>query len=136
MQRLARMIPLLLVVLPHAAEARQRDVLRERFVYLDDDLTIDVLAQAPGSLHLLRGRPGMIDVTGRTRHGFAGFGLSDGVVGRLQLTAVGADHVDYLVVVPEDVRVRIRLPGQELSEVFGPLRDSATYHWPRSEPPR
>lgn len=102
---------------------------RQLFAFVGKDLTVHVQADVPGSLQLLRGEPGRIEAAGRAPAGFVGAGLARVPRHQLNLTAVGADDVDYLVVVPAGVRVRLRLPDRDLAEVFGVLQDAASYSW-------
>jgi hypothetical protein len=121
---------LLLATLARPGVAQEGESVRqERFTFLGSDLTIEVLVDVPGKLRLIHGVAGEIDVTGRGRPGIVGFGLAGGDRDELRLTAVGADSVEYLVVVPEDVRVRVRLPGRPVAEVFGTTQATATYTW-------
>lgn len=109
--------------------AQEPGVTRERFAYLGSTLEIKVLTEAPGTLRLIHGQPGEIDVSARAIGGMASVGLSGGDTGSLNLTAVSGERVEYLVVVPEDVRVRILLPDRPVAEVFGARKSAETYSW-------
>jgi hypothetical protein len=100
---------LLAAALP-AAAAAQEDVNRRSYNFLENHLRIDVLAEAAGSLHVVRGEHGRLEVAGRTAEGFTGSALGGRYTRELRLTAVGAESVEYLVVVPEHVTVRVHLP--------------------------
>lgn len=119
----------LALVMAGPAVAQEQQVTRRAFTYINNDLAIRVATDAPGELRLARGAAGIIEVAARAPHGIAGFGLVDTHGGRLTLTAAGADHVSYVVVVPADVRVRIDLPDRPVDEYFGSLQDIATYAW-------
>lgn len=82
----------------------------------------------------MRGRAGQIEVTARALGGIARAGLAGDEASELTLTTVGADEVDYLVIVPEDLRVNIKLPDRHASEVFGTLQDVGTYVWEAARP--
>ncbi|HSK19421.1 MAG TPA: hypothetical protein VK912_09780 [Longimicrobiales bacterium] len=117
----------LAVTLPAAADA-QRDVTRRSYTFLEDRLVIEVLAEAPGELQVVRGQRGLVEVAARSRDGFAGFGLGGDYTRLLRLTAVGSDAVQYLVVVPEHVAVSVVLPRGGTAHV--PDRDGlASYRW-------
>lgn len=121
----------LLLALPAAGGAQHPEVRHERLTFLGTELTIDVLTDAPGSLRLIHGQPGQVEVTARAPGGVAGFGLAGEDRTRLELTAAGAGQVYYIVVVPSDARVHIRLPGRPVPELFGTLQRTATYRWPQ-----
>lgn len=117
----------LAVTLPAAADA-QRDVTRRSYTFLEDRLVIEVLADAPGELQVVRGQRGRVEVAARSSDGFAGFGLGGDYTRHLRLTAVGSDAVQYLVVVPEHVAVSVVLPRGGTAHV--PNRDGlASYRW-------
>lgn len=117
----------LAVTLPAAADA-QRDVTRRSYTFLEDRLVIEVLAEAPGELQVVRGQRGRVEVAARSSDGFAGFGLGGDYTRHLRLTAVGSDAVQYLVVVPEHVAVSVVLPRGGTAHV--PNRDGlASYRW-------
>jgi hypothetical protein len=117
----------LAATLPAAADA-QRDVTRRSYTFLEDRLVIEVLAEAPGELQVVRGQRGRVEVAARSRDGFAGFGLGGDYTRLLRLTAVGSDAVQYLVVVPEHVAVSVVLPRGGTAHV--PDRDGlASYRW-------
>lgn len=117
----------LAVTLPSAADA-QRDVTRRSYTFLEDRLVIEVLAEAPGELQVVRGQRGRVEVAARSSDGFAGFGLGGDYTRHLRLTAVGSDAVQYLVVVPEHVAVSVVLPRGGTAHV--PNRDGlASYRW-------
>ncbi|HSJ33176.1 MAG TPA: hypothetical protein VK933_17165 [Longimicrobiales bacterium] len=117
----------LAVTLPAAADA-QRDVTRRSYTFLEDRLVIEVLAEAPGELQVVRGQRGRVEVAARSSDGFAGFGLGGDYTRHLRLTAIGSDAVQYLVVVPEHVAVSVVLPRGGTAHV--PNRDGlASYRW-------
>ncbi len=122
--------------LPRVARAQQAVVLQPTehrlFTFLGSSLTVDVQSDAPGTVHVIHGQRGQVEVTARAANGFAGFGISD-TRERLTLTSAGATRVDYLVVVPEQAAVRVRLPGAGAAQTFGTLERSASYSW---KPPR
>lgn len=108
--------------------AAQRDVTRRSYTFFDNNLTIDVVEGASGVLQVMRGEPGRLEVAARAPRGVAGFGLGGRDNNALRLTALGSQRVEYLVIVPEDVRIRVRLPGRSVAEVAS-RRPSATYSW-------
>jgi hypothetical protein len=113
--------------LPASVDA-QRDVTRRAWTFLDNRLVVAVHAEAPGELQVIRGQRGRVEVAARSEFGFAGFGFGGDITRQLRLTAVGADAVQYLVVVPEHVVVRVQLPDGAAGTVSS--RDGvATYRW-------
>jgi hypothetical protein len=113
---------------PGAAAGQETDVTRREYTFLSNHLDVAVLAEAPGVLHVVRGQQGRIEVAARSREGFAGFGLGGNVTRELRLSAVGSESVQYMVVVPERVTVRVQLPdGQRRS--LGPAQRAGTYSW-------
>lgn len=122
----------LLLVTPVAGQERQ--VARRQYTFLDNTLTIDVLSEASGVLRVLRGEPGLVEVAARAPKGFPAFAMGGREGHDLRLTAMGAERVDFLVVVPEDVRVRIRLPDRRHVEIASSSRPAATYSWGPNPP--
>jgi len=119
----------LMLALATPVAAQEHEVARRTFTFIENNLTIEVLGQSPGALHIVRGQPGQIEVAARAADGIAGFGLAGEARDRLKLTAVGAERVTFLVVVPSDLRVRVELPEQPVAEIFGSLEQAASYSW-------
>ena len=116
------------LLLPANASAQQ-DVMRDVFGFHGSALDVLVEAEAPGRVRIVRGQPSRIEVAGRAANGLTSAALGGHGVRRLTLTALGGDRVDFIVVVPEDVRVRLYRPGADGSELFGALSETATYVW-------
>lgn len=108
------LIPLLAALTTAPLAAQEWQVARERFAFAGTRLTIQIDVEAPGTLRLIRGAPGSVRVASRARDGVTTSGLADSR--RLTLSAVGAGPVDYLVSVPENVWVDVRLPGPGTGE--------------------
>jgi hypothetical protein len=121
-------LTMLAVVWPLTLSA-QRGVERERFTFIGNSLEIEVLADVPGELRLVHGQLGEIVVSARAAEGIAGFGLAGGDRGKLRLTSVGAERVEYLVVIPEGIQVSVRLPTQSVAQTLGTLQKTAVYTW-------
>jgi hypothetical protein len=128
---LAALTLLLASTMPVAA---QTDVKRKTYTFLDRNLTIEVVAVQSGSLRILRGEAGLLEVVARAPDGFAGFALGGAQEDQLRLTSVGAQTAEFLVVVPEDARVRVRLPDRQHVEVAS-ARPVTTYTWSGSNAP-
>lgn len=114
---------------PAAAQSHDAETVRQTYTFLADRLTVRVDAGVPGTLRLIRGQPGRLEVTARVLRGLPGFGLSDQGGHVLQVTTVGGEHADYILVVPEAVRVLVRLPDRPVAEVVGARQDAATFRW-------
>lgn len=124
-----------LAALPQAAASQAvtvpADATRHVYTFQGDRLEIQVVDVPEGSLRLLRGARGELQVVGRAPDGLAGAGLErDDGAARLNLGAVGADRGLFLVVVPSDAIVRVRLADGGAFRTFDPPRATATYEWP------
>lgn len=124
-------VPLLAALIAMPVAAQEWQVAREHFVFAGSRLTIDVDVGSRGTLRLIRGAPGNVRVAGRSRDGFTGSGLAED--DHLTLTSAGAGPVDYLVAVPENVWVQVRLPGQSLGENIARGKSGA-WDWDASAP--
>lgn len=111
------------------AVAQAPGVARRIFTFLDHRLTVEVLADAPGTLQIVRGEPGTINVAANVPGGIPAFALGGRDGDALRLTAVGGEKADFVVVVPEDAYVRVRLPNSKGGEV-GSTRPAGTFTWP------
>jgi len=119
---------LLLASAAHPAGAQQ-DVMRDVYRFQGSALDVEVATESPGRIRLMRGQRSRVEVAGRAPDGFTSAALGGVGVRRLTLTALASGPVDFVVSVPEDVRVRIHWEGSNRSELFGPLTRSATYAW-------
>jgi len=99
------------------------------YTFIDTELTVNVDTDAPGTLQLMHGQAGQVEVTGRALHGMAASALSDGNGSTLRLNALGADRVEYMVVVPSNVYVQVKLPDRDVPETFSTMAGSKTYTW-------
>lgn len=114
---------------PSDVLAQHSEVMRDVYRFQGSSLEVDVDTESPGRVRFIRGTRSRIEVSGRALNGFASAALGGYGVRRLTLTSLGADRVDFIVVVPEAVRVRVNWPGARRSELFGTLTDAATYAW-------
>lgn len=115
--------------LPAAPADAQQDVMRDVFGFHGSSLDVLIESDAPGRVRIVRGQRSRIDVAGRAAHGLTSAALGGHGVRRLTLTALGGERADFVVAVPEDVRVRVYTPGSDGSELFGALSHTATYAW-------
>lgn len=113
--------------------AAQQDVMRDAFGFHGSALDVLIESEAPGRVRIMRGQRSRIEVAGRAANGLTSAALGGHGVRRLTLSALGGDQVDFIVVVPEDVRVRLYRPGADGSDLFGALSQTATFAW---EPPQ
>jgi hypothetical protein len=125
-------VPLLALLIAVPASAQEWQVARDQFAFAGSRLTIRVEAESAGSLRLIRGASGSVQVAGRAHRGFVAAGLSSDE--ELTLSSVGPGPVDYLVSVPEDVWISVRLPGRYSGESVGGRTRSRTFEWTRAAP--
>ncbi|HUH13778.1 MAG TPA: hypothetical protein VMK65_11735 [Longimicrobiales bacterium] len=111
------------------ALAQEWGVVRQSYLYADTRLVVNVRADVPGEIQLVRGSRGWLDVAARADRGIAGMALGGHRREELVLTSMGAERVLYLVTVPENTRVDIRLPGTRFGQAFWPPHDMARYTW-------
>jgi hypothetical protein len=115
-----------------SANAQERGLSRRQFNFWDNSLTVEIVADMPGQLQIVRGEPGKIDVAGRVPGGIPAFALGGREYDHLRLTALGGDHADFVVVVPEDAMVRVTLPDRHSHQV-GSMQRGGNYTWGDSE---
>ena len=119
-------LALAIAALVSPATAQEWQAARETFAFAGSQLEIQVEANAPGTLHVIRGNPGSVRVAGRAVSGFTAAGLGGE---RLILTSAGDGPVDYLVSVPVDVWVDVRIPGPGRGESMAGRVWSRTVRW-------
>lgn len=110
------------------AQAQEEDLSRRQFTFLDNILTIEVVADMPGQLQVVRGENGRLDVAGRVPGGIPAFALGGREENVLRLTAVGGNHADFVVIVPEDAMVKVKLPERDWKRV-GMNDPNGVYSW-------
>jgi hypothetical protein len=119
------------VLLPTAIAAQESDVSRRSFTFTESRLEVAVVSAAPGELQIVRGSRGRLDVAARSADGFPGFGLGGRITPQLRLTTAGSGQVNYLVVVPERVAVRVALPDGRTADLPASAQASA-WRWAAS----
>lgn len=117
------------VVAAMPASAQERGVNRRSFTFLDDQVTVEVEADMAGTVQVIRGEPGLIEVSGRAPGGMTAFALGGREGNTLRLTAAGGERVDFIVVVPEDTYLRVRLPNSKAGELNS-RRRKGSFAWP------
>ena len=117
-------------LLPAAATpaAAQEDVARRSFAFFDRNLTVEIVADAPGVLHVVRAGRSRIDVAANAENGVAAFGLGGPRGDHLRLAAAGTGNVEYVVTVPENVQLHVHLPDRGYP-VLADGGASAIYRW-------
>lgn len=120
---------MLLVAAAALPALAQQDVMRDSYGFFGSALDVEVATESPGRIRLIRGQRSRVEVAGRAPDGFTSASLGGRGVRRLTLTALATGPVDFVVSVPEDVRVRVRWEGSGRSELFGTLTETATYAW-------
>jgi hypothetical protein len=121
------LIAILALLGSSAATAQEWQVSRESFAFAGHRLTIYVDSETAGTLRVMRGAPGSVRVAGRAPMGFTAAGLAEHDA--LTLTAAGAGPVDYMVAVPHEVWVQVRLPGRALGEAMSGHTRARTFSW-------
>jgi hypothetical protein len=133
----------LLAAIPAAAAAQATggaqpaasapEPVQRSFVYLGHDLRVTIAADAAGTIQVVRGEDGRLDLNGRATGGLATAGLANDARDELTLTSSGASRIDWVLAVPRDVRVSLRLPDQPAA-TLGTLAPSGSWSWaaPRS----
>ena len=114
------------------AAAQDAGISHRTFTFLDNTLTVEVVASAPGTLQIVRGEAGIVDVAARVAGGLSTAALGGREENALRLTAVGGDKASFIVSVPEDAHVRVKLPNKKGSEI-GATRPGGTFTWPSPE---
>jgi len=128
MRSVLGLLGVFVLLAPIQAGAQELDVTRRTYTFIDSRLDVAVLAEAPGVLQVVRGTSGQVEVAARSTAGFAGFGLGGRITPELRLTAVGSEAVQYIVVVPERVSVRVRLP-EGRSATLAATQAAGTWRW-------
>lgn len=121
------LIALLAALSAGPAAAQEWQVARESFAFAGSRLTILVEAEAGGTLRVIRGAPGSVRVASRAPQGFTAAGLAER--DELILSAAGVGPVDYMVSVPDEVWIEVRLPGRSFGESMAGRTRSRTFHW-------
>jgi len=117
---------LLLCAVP--AFAQERNVARRSFTFLENGVTVEVNSDVPGTLQIVRGGDGVIDVAARVPGGLSSFALGGQYNDKLRLTAVGGKSAEFIVVVPEQTYVRVHLPNRKGGEI-GSTRPTGSFKW-------
>lgn len=110
------------------AQAQELELSRRQFNFFDNSLTVEIVADMPGQLQIVRGEPGKIDVAGRVPGGIPGFALGGRDGDKLRLTALGGRRADFVVAVPEDAIIRVTLPNRHTRQVRS-MQRSENYTW-------
>ena len=112
----------------NSANAQEDELSRRSFSFFDNILSVEVVATMPGQLQVVRGEAGRIDVAGRVPGGIPAFALGGREENQLRLTAVGGNHADFVVIVPEDAMVKVKLPDRNWKQI-GMTQESGQYTW-------
>ncbi len=117
-----------------AAPEYQPATMQRAFVFLEDELRVTIAGEAAGTIQVVRGEQGRIDLTARGAGGAPAAGLVGGSPSELTLASAGATRADYVLVVPADVRVTIARAGQP-GVTMGTLDREARWSWPAQATP-
>lgn len=116
-----------------ATEAQQPLEERLSHTFLANRVVIDVQAEVPGELQVVRGRSGQLLARALSEGGLAAAGLEERGTPRLNLTGVGGERVTYVVVVPARTQVTVRLPDRIESEGMSHGEGFAVFRWTAAE---
>ena len=116
MKKSALMLAAILFVAT-SASAQEHELSRRQFNFFDNSLTVEIVADMPGQLQIVRGEPGKIEVAGRVPGGIPAFALGGREGDKLRLTALGGRRADFVVAVPEDAMVRVTLPNRHTRQM-------------------
>jgi hypothetical protein len=120
------------VLAANTASAQEFELSRRQFNFFDNSLTVEIVADMPGQLQIIRGEPGKIDVAGRVPGGIPAFALGGREYDQLRLTALGGNHANFVVAVPEDAIVRVKLPNRHTHQLRS-MQRSSNYTWEAME---
>lgn len=126
-------IGLAAIAIAQPGAAQDSGLVRRAFAFFDRNLTVEVVGEGSGVLHVVRGGRDRVEVSGRTELGTPAFAMTGWKQDRLRLSGAGMAQ-EYVVIVPEDVRLEVVLPpGQgALPATSGA---AATYRWPVTPQP-
>ena len=110
------------------AAAQEYELTRRHYTFFDNSLTIEVVSEIPGRLQVVRGEKGRVEVAARVPGGIPAFAMGGREYDRLRLTALGGEEADFVVVVPEDASVRVKLPNAR-SHAMTSMRPAGTFSW-------
>jgi hypothetical protein len=85
---------------------------RRSFPFFDSHLTIEIRTESGGTLEVLRGGRGRIEVSSRAPEAVLAYAPPRATGGPLRLSASGGRTVQYIVVVPDGVQVNVQLPDE------------------------
>ncbi len=111
------------------APEAQPATMQRAFVFLDDELRVTIAGEAGGTIQVMRGEQGRIDLTARGMGAAPAAGLVGGTPSELTLASAGAARADYVLVVPADVRVTVNRAGHP-GVTMGTLDREARWSWP------
>ena len=124
---------LMLLSSTHVA-AQEYELTRRQFPFFDNSLTIEVVADGAGRLQVVRGQRGRVEVAARVPGGVPAFAMGGREHDHLRLTALGGEDANFVVIVPEDAHVRVKLPDSH--GAANAMRPAGTYMWGASSDAR
>lgn len=127
MRRSLAMLAAVILLSSTHAVAQEYELTRRRFPFFDNTLTIEVVADGAGRLQVVRGQRGSVEVAARVPGGIPAFALGGRAYNQLRLTALGGGDAEFVVIVPEDAHVRVKLPDSRGASPAA--RPADTYVW-------
>ncbi len=105
------------------------DLMQRAFTFIGTELRVTIAGNAPGTIQVLRGEPGVIGLTTRVVGGLPTAALApDAEPGHLTLSSGTAARVDYVLTVPTGTYVSVHLPGFP-SATLGAEEEQAAWSW-------
>jgi hypothetical protein len=129
MKRVPIVLAVTLLASAVSAQAQDRELSRRQFPFFGNYVTVEVVADVPGKLQVVRGEEGMIEVAARVPGGIPSFALGGRGGDRLRLSALGGANADFVVIVPENAGVRVKLPETGGGQQTSTLRSGGIYQW-------
>ena len=110
---------------PAAPESLQRT-----FTFVGNDLRVTIAGPGAGTLRVNRGEVGQISVVARSAGGVPAAALAE-APGRseMSLDSGAAGRVDYVLTIPADARLSVRLAGRPAA-TLSPVDQSGGWSWP------
>jgi len=112
------------------APAGTQSVLR-MFAYLEPRVRVEIVGQAPGTIQLLRGEDGVLQVTASAPADEALPAVARSANDEITLLSTSNGPVHYIVVVPRSATVTVARAGHP-AVAFVTLDHSASWSWPAS----
>jgi hypothetical protein len=88
------------------------------YAFFAREIVIEIVADGPGTLRVVRGAPGRLIVSGRSDASVPAVALAGHARERLTLAAGGAEAAEFVVTIPEHTQLYVALPGMPAERVL------------------